>query len=293
MESRTWILCHNNKSVGPLTLEQLQHLLKTGQVDGNAVVRRAEDENWIRLSQVTELQHLSIPKTVVDQRGIPSRNPLTLYLIATACGTVVFASLWAVSIASRPSPVVKTIEVEKIREVPKEVIKEVVRSPTFDERNLIALGNMVQNAPFYSIDDPEAAKRVFNVPAVTVRVLANDAITRHISRQQIKDRVEMQLRQNDIDVKESSLFYITVEFFGMEGGDLTAYTYRISASEPVLLRRFVVGSDPTMTQVSATIWEVKGLAISGNNVIETQILKTTDLLTLGISGKLVGAKVKQ
>jgi hypothetical protein len=83
MKSGKWVLLRNNQNVGPLTLDQLRHLANTGQISGNAYIRRVGDVDWIVLSQVLGLQ--TNPTLLTDsvvQQDDSSSSTNTIYQIA-------------------------------------------------------------------------------------------------------------------------------------------------------------------------------------------------------------------
>jgi hypothetical protein len=263
MGSDKWILYRNNENVGPLTLDQLRHIFRTGQVDGNANVRRAEDENWIRLSQVPGLQQLPVRTVSNVESDAPSRNPNTPYIIAAVCGLVVWLALWAIDIVNKPSPTVRTAGV----------------SPML---------NTVE-VPVYDTTLPDGEKWLFNVPAVNVLIVVNDAISRHVSKDKVKNKAELILRRNNIKVDPNAGFLITIKFVGLVTSDVTtAYSYETRVEEAG-----VVGSQNDsrgLGKVLVTTWSNKGIGFVGSNEIESQIIKLTEEMTEKVTNKLLAAK---
>jgi hypothetical protein len=200
--------------------------------------------------------------------------------VVTSVATVAFAALWVRERVEKSVPVVK--------EVTKEVTKE-VKVPTEltpEQQAAIDFWRQFFNARIIQTSDDA----LYKLDAVRVFVSVDNAIKKLVSQERIKNKFELILRRDGINIDEKAPVFLDLTIEGLwSNGSVRflVYTPRIKLGEVV-----VVGRKGDMRQVPATLWERGSYGFAGQQVAEGEILKAVEQLAEEFANKYLAAQQK-
>ena len=109
------------------------------------------------------------------------------------------------------------------------------------------------------------------IESLKVDVTISDVFKDKLSEEYLKDKIELELRNNGINVNEKSQYTLTVSFSGLKINDNTQYAYTKSLSVVAVTLLYDFQNDIGYKDVSE-IWQKSSTGIVGVNILNQQFL---------------------
>lgn len=219
----------------------------------------------------------------------PAKNHtriLLVFLTVVSVAALTFLLLWLREKDRPPTTkeVVKEVPREVIKEVPREVIKqvEVPAKLTLEQQLLIDNAMRFWTAPWLTNRDD-----VFGgVGSVNLQLGIDDAIKKVLSEEQIRNRVELILRQSRIrmDADATASLLMAWEGFWNEDDTILTFTTSISLHESVFLTR-----GTNVWRHFASTWRSNGYARVGRMKAQEALLRNVSEYVEEFANKFLAA----
>lgn len=190
--------------------------------------------------------------------------------------SILFSILWLREKAHKPKEIIKEIEkpvevvkqIEKPIEVTREV--EVPAKLTEEQKQAIDSWNYILNAESISNDNLKGIKNIKLVLNVT------DSIKNIVSEERLRNKIELLLRKNGIDIQENSKTWLSLEFRGLWSVDKTTLIFNI---EGYLLESGIVSRDRGAFKTTFKTWTSGSYGTVGKLKAEKGILDSAEELS--------------
>jgi hypothetical protein len=187
----------------------------------------------------------------------------------------VFLLLW---VSERDKPPVTVV-----KEVPKEVIREVDSRLTPEQAYAISFTKSYLNAKSVTGDDV-----FFSIPSLKVAFDADDAVTKVAPKSELQDKFELTLRRYGVPIDETSRYLLLVGFEGIWEQDISlTFVEHVKLMDTTV----IVRQDQHRLCV-ATLWESSYFGFAGKQVAKKAFLDKSETLAERVANAYLKANPK-
>jgi hypothetical protein len=129
----------------------------------------------------------------------------------------------------------------------------------------------------------------YKIDAFDVNVYANKVIENIISKERLKNKLELFLRSHNVPINEKSTTAVWFSFDGLWDSGRNALTYdsRIELTEPLIIVR-----KGDFRRAITTIWKDGSFGYAGSAVVESALLKNAEEMAEAFTNKFLAARDK-